>query len=103
MSKIVTTFYPNESPILDTCHSWEKSKALISSGKYQVHTTQMGLLNLAFDLGHVICIMDISSERGEARIGTFVVGDILGSGKILRKEHNLFKLFTSGALDFSIK
>lgn len=59
---------------------------------YEVHTTQMSLLNLAYDRGYDVYLVD----RTNTDILLVKPGGYAGD-KVLRRGHNILKLWMAGA------
>lgn len=89
MSTII--FYPfgDDQAVQSFSDTGEAIKS--RSGEY-IHTTQMCFLTDAWDFDMDIWIVDRKGQAVQIKNG------MLGVDKELRKEHNLFRLWRSGAL-----
>lgn len=98
MYKIVN-FHPSEAPLRFNVHSsFGYSEYLIfNEGLDDVHTYQMALLDKAWEQGSVVRIW-YQDKYGYYVYDQFSYGMHLPSGKQLRKEHSLFRLWISSAL-----
>lgn len=96
MSKIVN-FHPNEAPLRFNVHSsFGYSNFLIFKERHNdVHTYQMALLNRAWDNGMTVRIW--YQDHDCYTYDEFTHGQVV-CDKFLRNEHNLLKLWISGAL-----
>lgn len=93
-------FYTNpeskEPPHGPVTHTWDYTEYEIKHTKDDVYTTQMGLLNAAWDrhweYGDRVFIHD---ERGVCELKA----DCERTDRELRRAHNVFKLFAAGEFD----
>lgn len=95
----IASFHPEDAPTKfgHVLASYAMSKIFLDSHPtVEVHTHQMGLLPEAWERGFTIRIWYQGLES--YTYDEFKVGDFTPSGKVLRKEHNMFRLWVSGAL-----
>ncbi|ARB11619.1 hypothetical protein CB7_145 [Pectobacterium phage vB_PatM_CB7] len=95
MTKIIN-FHPDVAPDeFNVIHNYAPARELIRRGADGVHTSQMALLDLAWDFGYSIHIWyrtDSGYIFDEFYPGCYVYG------KELRKEHSMQRLWVGGAL-----
>ena len=78
-------------------HSWDETEKQIKELKEEIHTTQMGLIGTELiKMGYRVFVHESDSRYYEIVIGS---GNERTS-KYIREEHNLFRMWQSGA--FSI-
>lgn len=97
MSKIVN-FHPSEAPLKFNVHgSFGHSELLIfRCDNTDVHTYQMALLDKVWEEGATVRIWYQGWDG--YTYDEFRYGISLPSGKVLRKEHSLFRLWISSSL-----
>lgn len=88
-----TSPYSKGPPYEAVTHTWDRSEYEIKHTKENVHTTQMGLLNAAWDR-HFECGDRVFIHDPD---GVFELKeDCERTDRILRRAHNVFKLFAAG-------